>query len=144
MKKSIAAAAGMSEAQIAEGEAEAKKIIAERTARAEIAKARAAEEAAQELVYVSSLNQVDVAAELEKLKAESSEDLDWRRSIVDLMKLTGMDSSYSNRKQMAIELGYPEADIESKGSAEMNMWLHKQVLQQLANEGLGDGNQLLV
>lgn len=144
MAKSIAEAAGMSEAEIAEAEAQAKQKAADEAAKAEeTAKAEALAQDAEPTIYVGALNRVDVAAELEKLKAESKEDLDWRRSIVDLMKLTGLDSSYSNRKQMAIELGYPEGDIESRGSAEMNMWLHKKVLQQLAYQGLGDGDQLM-
>jgi len=79
--------------------------------------------------------EVDVEARLTKLKGESSEDLDWRRSIVDLMKLVDMDSSYGSRKELALELGYLQADIDSKGSAEMNMWLHKEVMKQLAANG---------
>ena len=78
---------------------------------------------------------VDVEANLTKLASENSEDLDWRRSIVDLMKLVGMDSSYGARKELALELGYSQSDIDSKGSAEMNMWLHKEVMKQLAANG---------
>ncbi len=78
---------------------------------------------------------VDVEANLTKLASEHPEDLDWRRSIVDLMKLVGMDSSYGARKELALELGYSQADIDSKGSAEMNMWLHKEVMKQLAANG---------
>ncbi len=66
---------------------------------------------------------------------ENSEELDWKRSIVDLMKLVGMDSSYGARKELALELGYSQANIDSKGSAEMNMWLHKEVMKQLAANG---------
>ena len=51
------------------------------------------------------------------------------------MKLVGMDSSYGARKELALELGYSQADIDSKGSAEMNMWLHKEVMKQLAANG---------
>ncbi len=78
---------------------------------------------------------VDVEALMSEKAANHAEDLDWKRSIVDLMKLCDMDSSYANRKELAIELGYPEADIDSKGSAEMNMWLHKQVIKAIANNG---------
>ena len=69
------------------------------------------------------------------MEAEHPEDLDWKRSIVDLMKLVGMDSSYGARKELALELGYSQADIDAKGSAEMNMWLHKQVMKKLAENG---------
>lgn len=78
---------------------------------------------------------VDVEALMTEKAANHPEDLDWKRSIVDLMKLCDMDSSYENRKALALELGYPQADIESKGSAEMNMWLHKQVIQGIAENG---------
>jgi len=78
---------------------------------------------------------VDVEAIMAAKAADHPEDLDWKRSIVDLMKLCDMDSSYDNRKSLAIELGYPESDIESKGSAEMNMWLHKQVIKKIAENG---------
>ncbi|MEM9017390.1 MAG: DUF3597 domain-containing protein [Verrucomicrobiota bacterium] len=78
---------------------------------------------------------VDVEAILIEMEAAHPEDLDWKRSIVDLMKLVGMDSSYGARKELALELGYSQADIDSKGSAEMNMWLHKQVMKSLAENG---------
>ncbi len=75
---------------------------------------------------------VDIEAVLEALAAESSQKLNWRTSIVDLMKLVGMDSSLSERKELADELGY----TGDKGdSASMNIWLHKQVLKQLAANG---------
>ena len=74
-------------------------------------------------------------AQLTEMEAAHPEDLDWRRSIVDLMKLVDMDSSYGSRKELALELGYSQADIDSKGSAEMNMWLHKRVMQALAENG---------
>lgn len=69
------------------------------------------------------------------MEAAHPEDLDWRRSIVDLMKLVGMDSSYGARKELALELGYSQSDIDSKGSAEMNMWLHKEVMKRFAENG---------
>jgi 3-oxoacyl-ACP reductase-like protein len=75
---------------------------------------------------------VDVAAILTALAAKSSEKLDWKKSIVDLMKLVGMDSSLSARKELADELGYTG---DKSDSAAMNIWLHKQVLKKLAENG---------
>ncbi len=65
-------------------------------------------------------------------KSKGNPDLNWRTSIVDLMKLLGMDSSLDNRKELATELGYTGA---KDGSAEMNIWLHKEVMRQLAANG---------
>ncbi len=75
---------------------------------------------------------VDVNAVLNDMASKNSEKLDWKRSIVDLMKLVGMDSSLSARKQLATELGY-SGDMND--SASMNIWLHKQVLRKLAENG---------
>jgi hypothetical protein len=75
---------------------------------------------------------VDVEAVLSKLAAESKEKLDWRKSIVDLMKLLNLDSSFGARKELAKELGYTG---DSNDSASMNIWLHKQVMQKLAANG---------
>ena len=74
----------------------------------------------------------DVEAILKKLHDEQREDFDWRRSIVDLMKLLKLDSGLAARKQLAQELGYTGA---LDGSAEMNVWLHKQVMTKLAESG---------
>jgi hypothetical protein len=76
-----------------------------------------------------TMAQVDVDAVLTKLTAEQKEQLDWRRSIVDLMKLLKLDSSLTARKQLAQELGY-KGDMND--SASMNIWLHQQVMQKLA------------
>lgn len=76
--------------------------------------------------------QVDVEAILEGLAAKSGQKLNWRSSIVDLMKLLGMESSLAERKELAKELGYTGA---LDGSAEMNIWLHKRVLRELAANG---------
>jgi hypothetical protein len=76
--------------------------------------------------------QVDVAEVLTKLLAEKKEKLDWRHSIVDLMKLLDLDSSLSARKELAQELHY-SGDMND--SAAMNVWLHKQVMQKLAENG---------
>jgi Domain of unknown function (DUF3597) len=75
---------------------------------------------------------VDVAAILTKLAASNSEKLDWRHSIVDLMKLLNMDSSLAARKELAGELHYSG---DTGDSASMNMWLQKQVMQKLAENG---------
>jgi hypothetical protein len=75
---------------------------------------------------------VDVAAVLNDLAKKNPEKLDWRRSIVDLMKLVGMDSSLTARKQLATELHYT-SDLND--SASMNVWLHKEVLKKLAENG---------
>jgi hypothetical protein len=64
--------------------------------------------------------------------AKGNPDLNWRTSIVDLLKLLGIDSSLDNRKELATELGYTG---EKDGSAEMNIWLHKEVMRQLAAHG---------
>ena len=75
---------------------------------------------------------VDVAAVLNDMAAKNPEKLDWKRSIVDLMKLVGMDSSLSARKQLATELHYTGNQTDT---ASMNMWLHKEVLKRLAENG---------
>ena len=76
---------------------------------------------------------VDVEATLVSIAAnKGNPDLNWRTSIVDLMKLLDMDSSLSNRKELAQELGYTG---ELDGSADMNIWLHKEVMRQLAANG---------
>src|SRR5262245_66340373 len=75
---------------------------------------------------------VDVAAVLTGLAAKNKEKLDWRKSIVDLMKLLDLDSSLSARKQLAQELKY-SGDMND--SAAMNIWLHKQVMTKLAENG---------
>jgi Domain of unknown function (DUF3597) len=77
-----------------------------------------------------AISDVDVVAHLEEMAA--GKDLNWRSSIVDLMKLVGMESSLSERKELAMELGYTG---ELEGSAEMNIWLHKAVMRELAANG---------
>jgi hypothetical protein len=69
---------------------------------------------------------------IEKLADAQHEKYNWEESIVDLMKLLKLDSSLSARKQLAQELGYTSA---LDGSAEMNIWLHKQVMTKLAESG---------
>lgn len=78
------------------------------------------------------MSQVDVAELLEGLADASDEKLNWRTSIVDLMKLLDLDSSLAARKELAQELGYAG---ERDGSAEMNIWLHRAVMKELASNG---------
>ena len=75
---------------------------------------------------------VDVAVILDGLAAKNPEKLDWKKSIVDLMKLVGMDSSFKARKQLAQELNYTG---DPNDSASMNVWLHKQVLIKISENG---------
>ncbi|WP_114228710.1 MULTISPECIES: DUF3597 domain-containing protein [Sphingomonas] len=77
--------------------------------------------------------QVDVEQVLQQIAQEKGNpDLNYKTSIVDLMKLLGIDSSLENRKELAKELGYTGA---LDGSAEMNIWLHKATMKQLAANG---------
>ena len=76
---------------------------------------------------------VDVGAVLAQISTDKGNpDLNYQTSIVDLMKLLGIDSSLSNREALATELGYTG---EKNGSAEMNLWLHRATMQQLADNG---------
>jgi len=77
-------------------------------------------------------SQPDVEAILTQLASQNKERLDWRRSIVDLMKLLNLDSSLSARKELANELHYTG---NTNDSAAMNVWLHKQVMIKLAENG---------
>jgi hypothetical protein len=77
-------------------------------------------------------SQVDIEASLNQLAASNREKLDWKHSIVDLMKLVGMDSSLSARKELADDMGYTG---DKSDSAKMNMWLHKEVMRKLAENG---------
>jgi len=88
-----------------------------------------------------AISAVDVVGQLEALAAKNPEKLNWRVSIVDLMKLLGLDSSFGARKQLATELGCP-ADKMSD-SAQMNIWLHQTVLQKLAANGGNVPKELL-
>jgi uncharacterized protein DUF3597 len=78
------------------------------------------------------MSQAEVVAMIEKAVGEQDEDLNWKQSIVDLMKALKLDSSLPARKQLAQELGYTGA---LDGSAQMNIWLHKQVMAKLAEGG---------
>jgi|SoiMethySBSTD1v2_1073268.scaffolds.fasta_scaffold981732_3 hypothetical protein len=78
------------------------------------------------------MSQVDVEKVLTDLAAKNQQKLDWRKSIVDLMKLLDLDSSLAARKELAKELGYTG---DTSDSASMNIWLHKQVMAKLAASG---------
>src|SRR5580765_992206 len=91
-------------------------------------------------VGTQTIEQVDVAVILNGLAAKNPERLDWKGSIVDLMKLVGMDSSLSARKQLATELHYTG---NQNDTASMNIWLHKEVLRKLA-ENAGKVPQALL
>jgi 3-oxoacyl-ACP reductase-like protein len=80
-----------------------------------------------------AISEVDVVAQLSAMAAASKEKLNWRVSIVDLLKLLGLDSSLASRKELATELGCPADKMAD--SAQMNMWLHKTVLRKLADNG---------
>ncbi|MBC7780692.1 MAG: DUF3597 domain-containing protein [Proteobacteria bacterium] len=81
----------------------------------------------------AAISEVDVVGNLEKMASASSEKLNWKVSIVDLLKLLGLDSSLAARKELATELHCPADKMGD--SAQMNMWLHKTVLQKLAQNG---------
>ena len=87
----------------------------------------------------AAIQEVDVEQVLDaKMAEKGNPDLNWKSSIVDLMKLLDLDSSLDNRKDLATELGYTG---DKDGSAEMNIWLHKEVMRQLAaNGGIVPGN----
>jgi len=85
---------------------------------------------------------VDVVAKLEGLAKKNPQKLDWKVSIVDLLKLLDIDSSLEARKDLAKELGCP-ADLMGGDSAKMNIWLHKTVLQKIAANGGNIPRELL-
>ncbi|MCH2220749.1 MAG: DUF3597 domain-containing protein [Dechloromonas sp.] len=80
-----------------------------------------------------AISVVDVMAKMESLASTHPEKLNWKVSIVDLLKLLGLDSSLASRKELAGELGCPAEKMSD--SAQMNIWLHKTVLQKLAANG---------
>jgi hypothetical protein len=84
---------------------------------------------------------VDVVVKLERLAASNSQQLNWKTSIVDLLKLLGLDSSQSARRDLATELGCPAEKMGD--SAQMNVWLHQTVMQKLAANGGNIPRELL-
>ena len=89
----------------------------------------------------TAISEVDVVSKLEGMAASHPEKLNWKTSIVDMLKLLGIDSSLSARKELAVELGCPADKMGD--SAQMNMWLHKTVLQKLAQNGGNIPKELL-
>jgi hypothetical protein len=81
----------------------------------------------------AKMEMVDVMAKLEKMAKDKGEKLDWKASIVDLLKVLGLDSSLEARKKLAVELGCPPEKM--KESTNMNIWLHKTVLQKISENG---------
>ena len=89
----------------------------------------------------TAISVVDVVAKLEGLAARTPQKLNWKVSIVDLLKLLDINSSYEARKELATELGCP-AELMGD-SAKMNMWLHKTVLNKIAENGGNIPKELL-
>ena len=89
----------------------------------------------------AAVSVVDVVAKLEGLAAKNPQKLNWKVSIVDLLKLLDINSSYDARKELATELGCPSELMDD--SAKMNMWLHKTVLNKIAENGGNIPKELL-
>ncbi len=87
------------------------------------------------------MDMVDVVSMLEGWAANNPQKLNWKTSIVDLLKLLEIDSSYAARKELAVELGAPASVMDD--SAKMNMWLHKTVLQKISASGGNIPKELL-
>jgi hypothetical protein len=80
----------------------------------------------------ATMDRVDIEQVLDGMAANNPQKLNWRTSIVDLMKLVGMDSTLQERKELADELGYSG---DKSDTAAMNIWLHKQVMKKLQENG---------
>ncbi|MBA8819278.1 hypothetical protein BRY73_09930 [Ochrobactrum sp. P6BS-III] len=111
------------------GQAQAATPATETTATAEPSQTTAA---APSSSAPAATGAVDVSAVLDAAVAKSGQKLNWKTSIVDLMKALGLDSSLEHRKELAKELGYTG---DTSDSATMNVWLHKQVIQKLKDNG---------
>ncbi len=103
--------------------------------------AQAAPAASSPDVSASASAIVDVVAQLDSRATEQAEKLNWKTSIVDLLKLLGLDSSLAARKDLATELGCPTEKMAD--SAQMNVWLHQAVMQKLAENGGNVPKELL-
>ncbi len=90
---------------------------------------------------VAPMREVDVVTQLEQKAAANPQKLNWRTSIVDLLKLLDIDSSLNSRKELSTELGCPTSLMDD--SAQMNVWLHKTVLAKLAANGGNVPKELL-
>ncbi len=95
-----------------------------------------------EAPHVAAIPVVDVVSQLEAKAAKNPEKLNWKVSIVDLLKLLEMDSSLKARKELAQELGCP-ANLMGGDYAQMNIWLHKTVLAKIAENGGNIPKELL-
>jgi hypothetical protein len=126
---------GIGEAEAAETPAPAPAPSVEQAAPVDDAEDEDEDEDAQSATPapVSAISEVDVVSKLENLAANHAETLNWKVSIVDFLKLLGADSSLTARKELAHELGCPAEKMGD--SAHMNMWLHKAVLQKIAQNG---------
>jgi uncharacterized protein DUF3597 len=102
------------------------------TASPSAAASTTSEQSAASAVAEKSMSRDELEAMIEKIVGEQDENYNWNHSIVDLMKLLKLDSSFTARKQLAQELGYRG---KLDGSADMNVWLHKQVMVKLAESG---------
>jgi hypothetical protein len=91
-----------------------------------------AQQAAPAAPAVTPIDQVDVEEILTNLQKQAGQQLNWRTSIVDLLKLLNLDSSLQSRKELAAELHYTG---DTNDSASMNVWLHRQVMNKLAENG---------
>lgn len=96
---------------------------------------------AAEVQDVNAVSVVDVVAQLEERAAANAQKLNWRVSIVDLLKLLDLDSSLTARKELATELNCPAELMDD--SAKMNTWLHKTVLAKIAENGGNIPQELL-
>ena len=97
--------------------------------------------AAPKVAAPTPISEVDVVSKLEGLAANNPAKLNWEVSIVDLLKLLDLESSFEARKEMAVELGCPPELMND--SAKMNTWLHKKVLQEIAQNGGNVPKELL-
>lgn len=110
-------------------------------ATAPAAVAPSASVAAPAAAQPAAISAIDVVGKLEGLAAQNPQKLNWKTSIVDLMKLLNLDSSLTARKELATELRCPADKMGD--SAQMNMWLHKTVLQKMAANGGNIPKELL-
>lgn len=101
----------------------------------------APEVAVAEAQSAEAVSVVDVVAQLEERAAANAQKLNWRVSIVDLLKLLDLDSSFAARKELAAELNCPAELMDD--SAQMNTWLHKTVLAKIAENGGNIPQELL-
>lgn len=131
--KKILNALGIGDAEAATPAAETTSVTEEQAPVTETTPAAEEQASVSATVAPSAIPVVDVVAQLEQKAAENPQKLNWKTSIVDLLKLLDMDSSLTARKELAAELECP-ADLMSD-SAQMNMWLHKRVLARIAENG---------